>query len=81
MLNKNPVFRVSAEEALEHEWFKKFDIATQIGQNPSDITFQREVLNRLKNFDGVTYLRFQFLKQMIKTLDDSLIMPYIDFYR
>jgi len=51
MLKYNPADRISASDALQHSWIKKFS-DTKIDKN-----ITKNTLNNLKNFSGASKLK------------------------
>ena len=57
--------RLSCKEALEHVWFKN--------KHESEIKFDKDVLDRLKEFKGVSKLKKAAMNMLIKMADQEAI--------
>ena len=78
LLEKDPKKRLSAVEALEHPWFEKMDKG-EIGSN-GGATINKEVLERLTQFRGVSKLKKAAMSMLVKMANqkelESLISEF-----
>jgi calcium-dependent protein kinase len=71
LLELNPSSRMSAQEALEHEWLKR--IPTVDEDNRVDPNLQEKILQSLRSFRGVAKLKKIALTAIAHQMEDSEI--------
>lgn len=69
LLTVNPNLRISAKQALNHEWFK----ATKIDAQQQPIQIRKNVIERLLNFRGTSLLKKAALNWLVKMTDQKEI--------
>lgn len=67
LLVTNPNKRITGAQALNHKWFKKFSHDHVIEDH---IELNTNVIGRLRNYKGVSYLRRAVMNQLVKMSDD-----------
>lgn len=61
MLDKNPKTRITADECLEHEWFKKVEYDT-----PMEV--KHAIVSRMKNFRAPKQFQLEALKFLVNNI-------------
>ena len=68
----DPSKRLSAGQALKHEWFKITEDANQNGRT-TNLKIDQNVLSRLQSFKGVSKLKKAAMNMLVKMADQKSI--------
>lgn len=71
MLQKDPDDRISGTDALKDPWFLKFKKHQELSKE--DEQLDKEVLNRLRKYRGVSHLKKACMNMLVKMLDTNEI--------
>ena len=82
LLVVEPKDRIKGKDVLKHKWFTSFELNTSL-RHESDGSAQidMDVLNRLKQFKGVSTLRKAALNMMVKMIDDHEVEALKEQFR
>lgn len=72
LLVVDPKKRLSAGQALEHEWFREIEKACS-SHNHKAKDINRDVVNRLSEFKGVSLLKKAAMNMLVKMVDRDKI--------
>jgi serine/threonine protein kinase len=68
LLAINPAKRLTGTQALQHRWFKKFGKSQVLSDH---IELNNNVIESLRQYKGVSYLKKTVLNQLVKMADDK----------
>ena len=77
-LAKNDCDRLTAFEALNHPWFNKFEQAQIV--EPTKLKFDKEVMDALKSYKGMSKLRMAALNVFLHMLEPKDIEPLREIF-
>ena len=73
MLTKNPAQRITASEALEHEWFSN--------ENKTNINLKPDILQAMRDYRARSMMQQQAMNVLVKYLDVEELKELSDLFK